>query len=256
VAIIIICGIAAYFLDSIIHFPSEVYSWLTSGILQFAGTILIMALFLKYVDKATWRATGLIPKGGMSVVAGLLTGFFIICSGFVILWLLREITIDGIYFNLMYMLASLIMMLMVAVGEEIIMRGYILRNLMSIMNKYAALLLSALLFSTLHVFNDSFDWFSFIQITLAGILLGISYVYNKKLWFPVALHFSWNFFQGPIFGFNVSGEEVYSLVQQQYKTSNLLNGGAFGFEGSIICTFFMVLAIMVIACFFKKHRQV
>ena len=58
---------------------------------------------------------------------------------------------------------------------------------------------------------------------LAGVLLGVSYVYTKNLWFPVALHFSWNFFEA-LFGFNVSGQDFYSLIDFNITEKNLLNG--------------------------------
>jgi hypothetical protein len=62
-------------------------------------------------------------------------------------------------------------------------------------------------------------------------------------WLRIALHFSWNFFQGIIFGFNVSVHVTYSLITQSRTSDNLWNGGSFGFEGSILALILQVLAI-------------
>jgi len=70
--------------------------------------------------------------------------------------------------------------------------------------KPIALVVSAILFSIMHGQNPAFDYLAFINLFLAGVMLGLPYIFNKNLWFPIALHFSWNFFQS-LFGFKVSG---------------------------------------------------
>ena len=107
---------------------------------------------------------------------------------------------------------------------------------MSSFNKYVALVLSSLLFAILHIFNPNTSAIGMINLFLAGILLGVSYIYTKNLWFPVALHFSWNFFQGPVFGFHVSGLDMNAIIIQKPQEEQLFSGGTFGFEGSILAT--------------------
>ena len=65
------------------------------------------------------------------------------------------------------------------------------------------------------------------------------------MWFPIALHFSWNFFQS-LFGFNVSGIDMYSLIEFKIMDSNVWNGGAFGFEGSILSVIVQIILIVLI----------
>ena len=76
------------------------------------------------------------------------------------------------------------------------------------------------------------DGFSAMSLFLAGILLGITYIYTKNLWFPVALHLSWNLFQ-TLFGFNVSGKDFYSLIEFKIQENNLLNESI----RSVICNY-------------------
>nr|WP_321412929.1 CPBP family intramembrane glutamic endopeptidase [uncultured Allomuricauda sp.] len=89
--------------------------------------------------------------------------------------------------------------------------GVILRNFMESMNKYVALLVSALLFALMHAANPKLSLIGNINLFLAGVVLGLPYIYTKNLMFPIAFHFSWNFFQS-LFGFNVSGLDSYSLI--------------------------------------------
>jgi hypothetical protein len=125
-------------------------------------------------------------------------------------------------------------------------RGYILNNFFDSMDKYIALIISSLLFAAMHLANANITLLSVTNIFLAGILLGIYYVHKQNLWLPITLHFSWNFFQGPIFGFEVSGVDVRGAISQDIQGSDLVTGGQFGFEGSIIATLLMVLAIVIL----------
>ncbi len=91
---------------------------------------------------------------------------------------------------------------------------------------------------------------------MAGLLFGLSYIYTKNLWFPIALHFSWNFFQGTVFGFNVSGKETYSLIITKENSFNIWNGGNFGFEGSILSILFQIFAIGIVFLIFKNRLAI
>ena len=118
-------------------------------------------------------------------------------------------------------------------------------------NKYVALILSSLLFAVMHLANDDINLTGFIGLFFAGLLLGLCYILTKNLWLSIALHFSWNFFQS-IFGFNVSGFDSYSLVITSFQNDNDWNGGAFGFEGSLLSIPFQVVAIIYI---FIKYKD-
>jgi len=88
---------------------------------------------------------------------------------------------------------------------------------------------------------------------LAGIVLGISYIHTKNLWFPIAMHLSWNLFQA-IFGFNVSGQKTYSLIEFSITENNIINGGDFGFEGSILSVIAMLVTIVGIEIYYRRKK--
>ena len=105
----------------------------------------------------------------------------------------------------------------------------------------------------MHGFNPNIDLFGLVSIFIAGIFLGITYIHTKNLWFPIALHFSWNFFQ-TVLGFNVSGKDIYSVVEFSMKEKTLLNGGNFGFEGSIFSIIAMIITIAIISIYYQRKK--
>ena len=219
----------------------------------FIGTILVVGLFVKYVDKEKFIDIGFQLKNRINEFStGLLIGFIIMLLGFGFLELIDEIQFQGIEFDLKEFSFSILLFILVALAEEIFFRGYILRNLMNSYNKYVALLISSVIFSLFHGFNPNIDIIGFTNIFLSGILLGITYIHTKNLWFPIALHFSWNFFQ-TVLGFNVSGQNTYSVIEFSRNENTYLNGGSFGFEGSLLSI--LAITIVLIAIFIYYNRK-
>jgi membrane protease YdiL (CAAX protease family) len=221
---------------------------------ELLGTLLLFFVFMKFVDKEKFINLGFQTKNRLKdFIIGIVLGAVIMAAGFGLLILLDEISFQRIVFDVKQILLSVVLYIIVAVSEEVLLRGYILRSLMISFNKYIALIVSSVLFSLMHGFNPNVDMFGLTAIFLAGILLGISYIHTKNLWFPIALHLSWNLFQTG-FGFNVSGGDSYSLIEFGIKENNLLNGGAFGFEGSILSVIAMSLTIIAIAFYYGKLK--
>ncbi len=93
-----------------------------------------------------------------------------------------------------------------------------------------------------------------INLFLAGLILGAAYIYARNLWFSISLHLFWNFIQGPILGFNVSGMNMDTLIVFNSKGSDLITGGDFGFEGSIICTILELISLIGILYYFRRKN--
>lgn len=218
------------------------------------GTSLVIWLFMKYLDKERFMKVGFDTKNRLQeFLVGIGIGAFIMTVGYLLLLFLGEINFERVIFDFKEIIISIFLFIIVAVMEELLMRGYILKNLMISFNKYVALIISSVLFSLMHAFNPNIDLFSLTNIFLAGILLGISYIHTKNLWFPIALHLSWNLFQ-TIFGFNVSGQKNYSLIEFGITENNLLNGGEFGFEGSILSLIAMLITIVGIEIYYRRQK--
>ncbi len=119
--------------------------------------------------------------------------------------------------------------------EEIFFRGILFRWIEEWAGSWAALLVTAALFGVAHILNPNATWFSSFAIALeAGLLLGGAYMLTRSLWMPIGLHAAWNFVQGAIWDVPVSGLDEQGLVEAKLSGPELLSGGAFGLEASVI----------------------
>lgn len=128
----------------------------------------------------------------------------------------------------------LIVFILTAIGEELISRGYQLQNLADGISLPWALFVSAVLFAALHAANPGAGAASFVGILAAGYFLAYAWVRTGQLWLSIGLHLGWNFFEGVVFGFPVSGLGVYRLIEQHVTGPKLITGGDFGPEAGLV----------------------
>jgi membrane protease YdiL (CAAX protease family) len=131
-------------------------------------------------------------------------------------------------------LGSLLVFVLVGFYEELAFRGYYLLNLQDGMGRTWAVLLSAVAFALAHTGNPSASWASFAGLLAAGLILAYAQVRTGQLWLPIGLHLGWNFFEGTVFGFAVSGTSPPGLLQLETAGPALLTGGGFGPEAGLI----------------------
>ncbi|MBT1165241.1 CPBP family intramembrane glutamic endopeptidase [Bifidobacterium simiarum] len=122
------------------------------------------------------------------------------------------------------------------VAEEIIMRGILLRLVEEGLGSWGAVVISALIFGILHVTNPDGTLWGGIAIAIeAGLLFGAIYLATRSLWWCIGFHAMWNVAEGPIFGSIVSGTGTQrSWLVAQWSGPDLLTGGRFGLEASIV----------------------
>lgn len=222
----------------------------------FSPVLLIVYYFRKFVDNESIMSIGFSFKGrSRDIIAGLAAAFTILGGGSLLLNLLGYINFLNIQIDGKSLALYFVIFIMVAISEEVLFRGYILNNLLSVMNKYLALLISAAIFALLHILNFDLTFIAFINLILAGLLLGATYIYTKNLWFPISLHLFWNFFQGPVLGYSVSGNTTSSVFTLESFGNINMNGGEFGFEGSMICSILNIVAILLIIGYFHKKNM-
>jgi uncharacterized protein len=123
-----------------------------------------------------------------------------------------------------------------ALLEEVLFRSIVFRHLEHGLGTWMAIALSAMLFGALHLWNPNATLWSATAIALtAGLLLAALFVVTRSLWIITGVHLGWNFAQGPIFGAAVSGMAgLPSVLQPVIQGPELLTGGAFGPEASLI----------------------
>ncbi|MBX9782917.1 MAG: CPBP family intramembrane metalloprotease [Chitinophagaceae bacterium] len=225
-------------------------------LLNFIAGFFMVWLFRRLVDRKSFKSLGWQWKGfAREGIAGFTTGIFLCCVIAVVLWLMQLLQWFTDDINIAALASSFVLMMLVALVEELVFRGYILGNLMETVSKEAALLMSAFIFAAAHSLNPEFNLTAFLNILLAGLLLGINFIYTRNLWFGIFLHFTWNYLQGPLLGFKVSGLELPSLLQQNLNGSVLLTGGEFGLEASWLAVIAFLLALPVFYLLFQKKYQ-
>lgn len=152
-------------------------------------------------------------------------------------------------------LPSFVMAFTSAIFEEILFRGIVFRITEEKLGSYWALFISALIFGAMHLANPHSSVLASLGLAIqAGLLLGAAYIYARNLWFPIAIHFAWNFMQSGIFGVSTSGNSMgKSLLTTKINGAEWFTGGLFGPEGSIQATVFCLIAAVVLIL--MSHRQ-
>lgn len=194
---------------------------------------------------------------GKDLLAGLGVAVLLYAVGFGTSLLMGTVEIASVEWVPRDLLGTLLFFLLVAVTEEVMLRGFVLGRMLSAgMNRFVALFLSSALFSAMHLFNPNFALLPFVNILLAGCLLGASFLYTRNLCFPVVLHWFWNWLQGPVLGYEVSGmDSGETLLTLRLTGSDLLTGGSFGFEGSLLCTVLLVGGTLAIVAYYERRGR-
>ena len=227
-----------------------------SSILSFA----VIALMQRGVNREPLSELGFrrikSPAECLLIGIGVPTAIFLV--NFVINWLAGSVRIESVQWAPADLMLSLLFFIPAAFVEEIWMRSYLLNILLRTrMPSWLSILIMSLVFAAVHLANPGINLLSVVNLTVAGILLGVLFVYTHNLLYPLVFHFMWNWLQGSVFGFKVSGTDYFSsVVELQLTRDDLLNGGSFGFEGSVLCTILGSLAIAGLTIYFRrKNRQ-
>ncbi len=197
----------------------------------------------RWLDKRSFESLGLqLDKHTLlDLLAGI--GITFVQMGFIYLlmlglgWLTFEgfaWDVDPIQTVIVGVLTFLAVFLLVGWNEELLSRGYHLQTLASGLNLFWGVVISSAVFGLLHLGNPNATWVSAAGIFFAGVYLAYGYVRTKQLWLPIGLHIGWNFFEGVVFGFPVSGLDIYALTRITVHGPELWTGGAFGPEAGLI----------------------
>ena len=216
--------------------PMQVKNLFAAGILTLAACatlLLIYALLSRLIEKRPIRE--LDPRRFLpDTAAGWLVGGGAIALSVLVMGLYGVYGISSVSPCWEDIFRDLFLLVVVAVGEEIVCRGILMRMLEERWGTAIALVVSCLLFGFMHYANDGASVWSSIAIAITATEAA-SFLYSRTLWMPIGCHFAWNFVQGDIFGIAVSGETMNgSLIQPVITGPDLLTGGRFGAEASII----------------------
>ena len=220
----------------------------------FAVTISVF-LARKFLDRRSIVSLGL--KTDLRALWDLLVGIGIAAAMMAFIyaleWAFGWLSFEGFAWQNQSMDAVLIgtlemLLIFVLVGweEELLSRGYHLQNLASGINLPWGVILSSLIFALMHLGNPNVSVMAVLGLIAAGFFLAFGYLRTRQLWLPIGLHIGWNFFEGTVFGFQVSGLDIYRLIEQTVQGPQIFTGGEFGPEAGLVLIPGLALGVALI----------
>ncbi|WP_037289050.1 CPBP family intramembrane glutamic endopeptidase [Saccharibacillus sacchari] len=210
--------------------PFVVSMSLVSGIVYVVAYILIMkAIARRRLSELT------LSRAGRETLLGIGTGIL-----FIGISVLLIMAFGGYSFHWSpagstgVLLAGLLLFSSAALFEELVFRGLLVQGIERLGGSWMALALTSIFFGGVHMANPNATFLSAAAIAIeAGLLLGAAFLWRRNLWFVTGLHFAWNSCVS-LLGIPVSGIDSAGLFEVRVAGSDLLTGGAFGIEASIV----------------------
>jgi uncharacterized protein len=239
---------------------------LVSSVAGLVGAILTVWLAGRFLDRRPFSAFGFRLGAGwwLDLLFGMVLGALLMTAVFLVELGLGWVEVTGSFeaqggtpfvISILFPVATFIC---IGISEELVSRGYQLKNAAEGLNypslgpRGAILLawvLSSVFFGVLHANNPNATPVSTFNIVLAGLMLGFGYVLTGELAIPIGLHITWNFFQGAVYGFPVSGFGSFgaTLLATEQGGPELWTGGSFGPEGGLLIPAVMLLGVSFVA---------
>lgn len=238
---------------------SSVSEILLLGVINFLAMSLPAMLLAMLFDGKSPAAMGFVMQRSIGdfLSGGAVGGFIFLCAlaaAFFGGW--AQFNRDFANISMSAMAAGAIGMTLASAGEEVMMRGYILQELMSKFPTPVAVAVSSLIFVGLHagaLIGSSMAAIGALNIFLASVLLSLAYLATRSLWLPIGIHAGWNVVQGPLLGINVSGNDFNAGWHPVTLSGpEMMTGGSFGFEGSLMGVIGPALGIAMMLLFRRR----
>jgi membrane protease YdiL (CAAX protease family) len=239
--------------------------WVARGFVVILASSIVVWLVRKYIDKKTFISLGLRLDSlaikdffvGL-VISGLMIGTIFVVfliSGFLEI---REISwnSNGIYSVFEILLWFFGIGLAVGWSEELAFRGYLLQNMKDGMGMFWAVLLSCILYGLIHMSNPNSTLISGVIIAVFGFLRIFGWLRTGQLWLSMGMHAGWDFFQGPILGFTVSGMNTESLIKHTASGPGWITGGSFGPEAGIAVLPVIIFGLIFMYLWTAKRKNI
>ncbi|MFH1635106.1 MAG: type II CAAX endopeptidase family protein [Chloroflexota bacterium] len=198
----------------------------------------------RFLDRRTFVSLGLKldRRAAFDVLAGIVITGLMMGLIYIIEWGAGWLSFESFAWQVQpveNVLSGVVLMLVIFIfvgwNEELLSRGYHLQTLTSGINLTWGVVLSSAVFGVLHLGNPNATWVSTAGIFFAGVFLAYGYIRTRQLWLSIGLHIGWNFFEGVVFGFPVSGlSDIPRLILHTVDGPELITGGAFGPEAGLV----------------------
>lgn len=250
----VICALPVGFFQSIpvVNALDDKYSTLIIDPLLMISIFGALGIMAKLYKPSTFVSFFITIKGALKdILKGTLFGIVILTSCVVLLMLSGYVTFSIGKISIFLFLHYILYFLVVAMFEELLSRTYPLFVFAESYPIALAILINGLLFGLLHALNPGFTLVAMLNITLAGMLFSMFTLYHRSINWAIGIHLGWNFAQGILFGYKVSGTDTPGVLLAKPTGIFYLSGGEFGIEGSLICTLVLTLVIIFLAIKYK-----
>ena len=233
-----------------------------SVLCSYIFSAIILLFFVKYFEKTTFEYFGFSKENNLEAIkvgAGL--AIFSIVGVVAILLMSNNISLSlskDLKIGIIIILTILV--LMQGFLEEVVFRGYLMTRLAAKKGKWIAILLSSLFYLVFRMSNPTTSKIDLLNIFLISVVMSLLYWYFDNVLVIAIFHAFWNCISGLVFGFNLSGiklsDSIFTVVAISDK--QILIGGSYGIEGSIIATvFFAILGLLVyMGLYLKMFRRI
>jgi membrane protease YdiL (CAAX protease family) len=227
-----------------------------NGIGLFIPAVGAMWLTVRFLDHRPFAAfgIGLLPRWqrdflfGLMLAAGMLAVLMAGCYAFGYV----SIHWTGGQVSSGFLLATFGVLLISALNEELVFRGFPLQLLIDGMGEWPAIIGMSTLFGAMHLSNPNASILGAVNTIIAGILLSLAYARTRSLWMPYGIHIGWNVGLGFVFGFQLSGIDLASLWTTGIAGSETILGGDYGPEGGLLATFVFATAALIV----QRHGSI
>lgn len=227
-------------------------------------TILLTFLWIKFIEKRKISSIGLESNNVIiKYITGFVIGLAMMTATVGVLYLFGAIKVETSPKQVVGSLA-LINVICILPGwiiqgasEEIVTRGWMMNILGARYTPAIGLTISSLFFSLAHIFNQGISFIAILNIILIGLFLGMYVIKTNDLWGACGIHSAWNFAQGNIFGFEVSGGDVLigSIWDLNLRGNELISGGIFGPEAGLGATVIISICIIILGINLKNKKN-
>lgn len=195
-----------------------------------------------------------LPRAPLDLLFGIAVAVFVVGGTHAVLLFLEDVGMrEGSGFPLTEVV---LLHVPVVLHEELLFRGWPFQHLLR-WNRAAAVLISSVLFAALHLGNAAISILPLVNLFIGGVLLAYAYLFFRRLWAPIGVHFAWNLLAGPLLGYEVSGHSpAESVAVTMDLGSKLMTGGDFGIEGSVVITLLQIVALAALAAGVRRRDRV
>jgi len=148
----------------------------------------------------------------------------------------------------------LFLFILVGFAEEIYGRGFIMSTLRQTRSVPVIVIVSSIIFALLHSGNSGIGILPYINLTLVGLFFAYIYLKSGNIWMCIGYHITWNYFQGNVYGFPVSGMDTKGIITTMYEKNNIINGGQFGPEGGLLVTVVILIGFLFVNIFYQNSN--